>query len=373
MLVPWLALPEFASDTLAIVRESDFIFHQEEAVAHEVYMNEELLIAEIDSKDAEIRSMNLEPEEYDRWCDARDQHYRACKKDIDTLFPHDAYETAEEGYYTPWDQAHLKPRCENGEKVGVSTTVYVKKQRPSWSDFDQHNISPDLLNVVHTCNYAAKTGVDGFLWLSYNTGGHWKGTPKPGTRITAPSTGAFCTAITTQCARKLLGMGILNWPDTHTGSLYKKICKEGREHLSAGYIWPPIGHYYTHPSTSFSSGDEKSSGSALPLGRVLKAHYEQSWVVDGSDGRGCPQKGRWIAKWTDKGQPAWTHCKAFDAHENQRNCYWRTQAPPGTPSASLYEQPKHLGDKDFLLRSPLFFIRFSTFGEPSFCTKGNLR
>ena len=105
-------------------------------------MSKELMLAEAASKTEDVRLMGLAPHLFKRFKEARDEHIKACKKDIDTVVKNWTYGIdSDQVGPTGWESVLLKPRSEDGYVATESTKVYVQKKKPPWSAFKPENMS----------------------------------------------------------------------------------------------------------------------------------------------------------------------------------------------------------------------------------------
>ena len=185
------------------------------------------------------------------------------------------------------------------------------------------------------------------MWLSYNTGLHWhRDRRMSGWRSTSPNAGAFAAAMTSQPARIAIMKGVPEWPDTHTGTLYQHLCEALKIHPGACYVYPPMGHYYTHMSTSTKASD-KPTGDVMNIDvRELPSHWGTEHIPGGTSAVACSTGGRQLAEYTRKGQPEYM-CAPFNPANRvfRRKFLWRTQAPPSTPERAIGPQPQHHGER----------------------------
>ena len=60
--------------------------------------------------------------------------------------------------------------------------------------------------------------------------------------------------MTTACARELMPVW-LKEPNSHMGTFFaEKLGYEWQEHFKAVFVYPPIGGFFTHKSTTCSTG-----------------------------------------------------------------------------------------------------------------------
>ena len=237
-----------------------------------------------------------------------------------------------------WNSRECK--CtETGSRFTV-TTASKPPPRSSWTGFTREEMSKELLDIASTLTFAARLKADGFVWLCYNHKYHWNHKKKSNMRSTTPNAGAFMAAVTANAARFLISEGVHTWTDCHTGTLYRRILEkfQHNQDMTGGYVFPPIGHYYQHVSSTWSL---KASGAG-----ELPSHWGKHNVVSGASGAGCDGGGRWVAKITKKGEPEWLNNTPYDAAPDRYKLFWRTQAPPECPAVSLGVHPHHWGSQD---------------------------
>jgi len=313
VLLPFAAQAEFPADTVFLIREADHTFTKEHAKAHEQFLKKEM-----DKSSAhEVASDRMEG--------------------VD-----------ENGMLLP-GRAEIKGATWNTQESTCATTgstfrVSSMQQTKKMKSCDASNvdaISKYLLDVVTTLHWAARHGADGFVWLAYNASHHWN-EKRTKARGESPSAGAFFCAISSHAARFLIAEKVHEWPEMHTGTLYKKILEKYQDdrRMTGGYIQPAIGHYFEHVSSTWSL--------AATDGDVLPSHWDKHNICSGASGEGTVCGGRWICHYKRKGHPVRLNEEPFDAarYREPGFYFWRTQAPPNCPVPSLGLLPHHCGNKD---------------------------
>ena len=141
--------------------------------------------------------------------------------------------------------------------------------------------------------------------------------------MTSPLTGAQLSMMTTACARELLPL----WHkevDTHMGTFFsQKMGLLWQHRLGCAYVYPPIGGFFTHKSTTCSTDK---------LVVILQSHFDHKWCQAGTRKMNDFQQHRWICGFTSVGQAHWLSHQPVMLPEQLPSLRWTTQAPFGTPA-----------------------------------------
>ena len=113
-----------------------------------------------------------------------------------------------------------------------------------------------------------------------------------------------------------------------------KVGLEWQSYLGSFYVWPPVGSYWTHVSTTCSSPDKP---------RLLPDHFDHKWCQGGTRKKTANQVHRWIAAFTRSGPAKLLMLKPVMLPEELPELWWRTSPPPGTPEWALGMRYYHLG------------------------------
>ena len=105
----------------------------------------------------------------------------------------------------------------------------------------------------------------------------------------------------------------------------RKLGYQWQNRFGCAYVWPPIGGYFTHKSTTCSTASQ---------GRILEIHCEQRWRQAGTRKENDDQTHRWIAGFTPTGPANWLG-EAIHLPRDLVKLRWLTQAPPGTLKEQL--------------------------------------
>jgi hypothetical protein len=97
---------------------------------------------------------------------------------------------------------------------------------------------------------------------------------------------------------------------------------EWQERLGCSYVWPPIGGFFTHPSTTVRKSEE----------RVLQSHFDSEWAQEGTRKLIAAHHHRCILGFTESGTGQWLETVPVILPEDLPSCRWITCAPPGTPA-----------------------------------------
>lgn len=208
--------------------------------------------------------------------------------------------------------------CGQARLQGACLVRLFRRGKPSSAE--PVEISDHLQDLQALFTRAARAGRGGFLWCGWNAC-QWTQTCKK-IRTTSPSTGAQLSMMTAKCARELLPL----WhqvPNMHMGSFFKfRMGLEWQEKLGCSYVWPPIGGFFTHPSTTVGKSEA----------RVLHSHFESKWAQEGTRALIPAHHHRWIVGFTEKGPAHWLEKVPVILPEDLPSCRWITCAPPGTPA-----------------------------------------
>jgi hypothetical protein len=304
-------MKELPPDTVILMRESDHMFREQDARSHEDFLKQQYGGHKTTGK-------KIRPSKNPGLLKAEQHAAKNPERD----------EVVREEYVLP---------VGDGQEVHLFTE---QLGRPGWSCFEEGEISPELLDLHDTLTYAADLGIEGFVWLAYNTNFHWNES-KQKRPASTPYAGAFCAAVTTQACRTLIERKVHEWEDMHTGTFYKRILTflQDDPAIGVGYIYPPLGHYFSHVSSTWSLDATK--------GEVLPTHWNRATsVVSGTSASGTRDGGRYVMKFREGKAGIPLHEEPFDPRKGGYEGYWKTQAPPGAPMVSLYEQPLHKGQKE---------------------------
>ena len=169
------------------------------------------------------------------------------------------------------------------------------------------------------------------MWAGWNAA-QWSAGGK-NTRKQSPASGAHLALMTTECARKLLPM-VLKERDTHMGFFFGlRLGLEWQHYLGSSYVWPPVGGFWTHTSTTCSSPSKP---------RPLEHHFDHKWSQEGTRKRRADQIDRSIMSFTASGPPEFLGDPVL-LPDHLEYLVWRTQPPPGTPDVSCGTRYYHKG------------------------------
>ena len=147
--------------------------------------------------------------------------------------------------------------------------AYTRPRKPPVSAFKPENISNYLHDLQALFTAGCRVNRAGFGWMGWSAA-QWSEGGK-NTRRQSPTSGAHLAMMTTECARKLLPLW-LQERDTHMGAFFAtRIGLEWQHYLGSFYVWPPVGGYWTHTSTTCSSPSK-------PV--LLHHHFDHVWSVD---------------------------------------------------------------------------------------------
>ena len=324
-----MAHQSHAPDTTFIVSEPDFVFYKEDGEEYLSYLSKEEAETQTLTRWEEMAE-KLSPEAAKDFRRELRVYLEAVKKDKNAPWP-------KERPLVESDDDEVATSRWTSELVDTGNGVveaFSRPQKPAASGFRPKDISDHLHDLQALMTAAARMGRDGFLWLGWNACQWQSGYKKKGVRTTCPASGAQLTMITSACARKLLP----KWRqerDTHMGTFFsQKLGLLWQEFLGAAYVYPPIGGFFTHKSTTCST--EKCE-------RVLRDHFDHSWSQAGTRKEAKWQQHRWICGFTERGSAKWLGRGAVKLPAMLEPLRWKTQAPPGTPASSCGWRYYHEG------------------------------
>ena len=161
--------------------------------------------------------------------------------------------------------------------------------------------------------------------------------------------------MTTECARKLLPLW-LKERDTHMGAFFAtRIGLEWQHYLGSFYVWPPVGEYWTHPSTTCSSPEN-------PV--LLHNHFDHKWSQEGTRPMYREHHQRWICEFSASGLARLLGLEPVRLPEFLPKLCWLTEPPPGTQVWACGLRYYHVGvapgykpaTEDRLLQQRVFVV-----------------
>ena len=185
------------------------------------------------------------------------------------------------GYWRPVD---LKKRqeIESEPTAGCANYTpeemgwYSKMRKPASVEWE--TVSTELVDMVKLFNASAKAGARDLLWMSWNA--------STKTRKEVPAYGSHLIALTARCAR-VLHANFDDWIEQGHFSISLKKALEShdvcRAELTAGFLFPALGHYEEHESGTISGVRESSwnarwvQGGTRPDPTEL-ANYPKDWI-----------------------------------------------------------------------------------------------
>ena len=97
--------------------------------------------------------------------------------------------------------------------------------------------------------------------------------------------------ITTECARESLPLWCQE-PDSHLGNFIRnKLGYEWQSIYKTGYLWPPVGGFFTH---------ESATASSERMTVILADHFDHCWAQEGTRKLLSKQEHRWVCAFTVK-------------------------------------------------------------------------
>ena len=223
----------------------------------------------------------------------------------------------------------------------------TKATKPSVNLGDS-DMSQEMQDILAMQALAARHNIGELIWVSWNSH-HWtpKDRKKKQGRSSSPWAGAHLYTLTAKGARFLLKERVLeNWWESHMGTALKHFlmkyqkCGESRG-FGACYIYPPIGHYFPHMTTTNQ------------WKRVLISHWDEPWTQGGTrrnpeDPEHVDRSLCWI---TETGPP---EVVVNFRPDDDPTKWWCTRAAANFPEDLIGVQPWHiypLLDKDIGISS----------------------
>ena len=294
-----------SEDTLFIVAEPDFAFYKGDADARLALFNawsnttcEQSLYELIDSIDDDDALKSCLKTEYDIYL----QHK--------ALNPLRLWNPSCE-VRTLGAKAKAAPSCPRHEQT---VQAGRGKRKAEASETLAEKIAPELLDLLYYAREASRAGRGGIIWAGWNSA-HWiKGESR---RKQSPRTGAQLVMVTAKAARKLVHL-VPKTPNMHMGTYLRSfIGVDRQEELEACYIWPPIGGFVTHDSTTTP-------------GKILENHFGQAYTQEGTRPLTAAHKRRKLGLFTPRGEAIWL-TKELDATSDAFDAFWVTQRHPNIP------------------------------------------
>ena len=313
-----------APDTLFVVSEPDFVFFREDG---------ERILSYMSLREAQAATFARWDEMAD---DMEDLNQRnQFRREIAAYCV--AYEDDKNAPWPKTTHAPQLPADKKDESWNAATYKYKEQvnvafsrpSKPPASAFRPENISDHLHDLQALMTASARAGRGGFLWCGWNAV-HWSGGENKQFRKRSPATGAHLWMITAECARKLLPLWHAVEQNTHMGHFFANyVGMKWQKGLGAAYVWPPIGGFFTHPSTTER---KRKSDSQAPL---LQDHFEHSWCQAGSRKMNKDQVHRRLCAFTDSGPCHFLSVRAVELPDELPSLRWLTQAPPHAPAYQL--------------------------------------
>jgi len=343
-----MADKRLAGDTLFIVAEPDFIFYAADEKAKHKWLEEEfcesLQLQHMHELTEEIHDPELRERFIDEHIayDQRDMCQGLAQWNLD-MWPE---ETEHRGNYDrngdwiAYDWGESGTDTENNPWV---VKVFAKPQKPERWEFADEHVSPELRDLVGYMTAAARVGRGGLVWAGWNAIQWTKpdGTTGKPKRTGSPCSGAQLIMCTSDAMRFLLP----KWqamPNKHMGFVLAQLAEECQDLVGMAYLLPPIGGFFTHPSTT----DE---------GLVqLSSHFERAWSQEGTRKRTEEQRDRYLCAFTQKGPPKRLHDHPIAFPRDREVLRWKTQKPPGTNDGFTGWHGWHCGKEVLLLKRYLF-------------------
>lgn len=307
-----MAHPSHVEDTLFIVCESDFIFHEQDEETCKDWVVKQ---ASLSSKIAHLEELAYlleDIEERQQFIEALNEYKEAVKSDINAPWPLPKNAKADAVY------SNETVTCEHdGQTDAVSEfAIFKEMKKLNENEAQEECCAPELLDLISYATAAHRHQRGGFIWASWNAAHWYQNRPW---RKQSPTTGAQCCLVTTACARKLLPLWTAT-PDMHMGRMLREfVGNKWQDEIGSCYLYPPVGGFWTHESTTSP-------------GRVLQSQWKQSWAQSGTRPMKPGDIGRKIGMFTKKGPAQWV---LEDIHlpRDTKMFRWYTEKVPSMPDA----------------------------------------
>ena len=221
----------------------------------------------------------------------------------------------------------------SGDAASFKYESWIRRgNRVSWEDCKPEKISDAAADITRTVNKGCRLGFTDFQWLGWSAEQYtWnrrsvRNAPRAGTHL------YFWSAAG---ARKALVYKD-RWVDKHLAYLFKEdILTDLRSVINGGFVRPPLGYFYTHPSTTNP-------------GKVLAHHVDDRWAQPGTRKRlgHIHDVDRTFHRYVARGECPQVGSPVKLPEENHE-CLWITQRPPseycGTEVSGW--QRRHEGDR----------------------------
>ena len=329
--LPYMAHESHAPDTTFVIAEPDFVFYREDGEAHLSYMSTVDQVQFEFEKYEEMADFLTDPQAKESFREELQQYLLDVQTDKNAPWP------AEPPAIDPnsRDQQKMRWTVEAANLGYGLTCCFSRKKRPPPEGFKPEEISDHLHDLQAYMTAASRLGRGGFLWCGWNVV-QWKSGEKrqKGVRQTCPATGAQLSMMTSACARELLPLWLAE-PNSHMGTFFsQKMGLQWQHRLGCAFVYPPIGGFFTHKSTTCSTNTKE---------RVLNSHFDDKWCQAGTRKENDDQRHRFIAGFTKHGPAAWLHDNEIKLPDDLPRLRWITQAPEGTPRDQLGWRYYHRG------------------------------
>ena len=335
-------------DTLFIVAEPDFVFYKDDETQKQEWLEaqfmESLQLKRVEELADEINDPTMKKrylQELQRYR-AREQESGLAQWTYDMSAAEEAeYSINAQGERVLWNWAG-----DETPNNPYRVKVFSKPNKPKPWEFQEKYISPELLDLVAYATAAARVGRGGLIWAGWNAVQWTKadGTTAKPKRSQSPSSGAQLIMVTSDFMRFILP----KWqdlPDRHMGYNINGLAMSHQHTGGMCYLLPPIGGFFTHPSTT-------SVGLAN-----LVSHFSAGWAQEGTRKRKPEERHRYLCSFSSQGDAQYLHTMPIDLPKDGQDLRWLTQKPPGTPECFTGWQPWHAGLED---SSSFFFYLWKT-------------
>ena len=315
--LPFAAKPEWPDDTGFLFAEPDTVFTEEQAKKLTEYFAD----YQVDMSRREKRRRLEEMADNLNTTAERCEFQRLVEEweSEEASAAAAPWPAATSSYPEPSGESSEPPRsasssaASSGGNASIKVDSFVQRgTRVTWEDCKPENISQAAQDITDTCNEGHRRGLSDFQWLGWSAEQYTWGTKARN----APKCGTHLYYWSAAGARKALTF-VNRWEDKHLAYLFREDILLGLGgQIQGGFVRPPLGYYYTHPSTTNP-------------GKTLAHHVNDRCAQPGTRKRlgHIHDKDRTFHKYVRHGE-----CPQIGAPlrlpQEHVKCRWITQIPP---------------------------------------------
>ena len=194
--------------------------------------------------------------------------------------------------------------------------LYAPKKKPTQEEVSRQGPSEYLEDMVRMVTAASREGLGNLVWLSYDA------FKRKGFRCRVCHA-ATLIAVSAQGAKRLLELVETNQLGNqhHWDIMLLRWLQSHGNEFGASYVYPSMGHYQAH-----LSGSSDTEG-------WRDAQWKQEWIQEGTRAGHCPAgRTRWLMGWCEKGLD-WKRAVMLPERGEDLRWFTRTSAPEGWISA----------------------------------------